>query len=208
MDRFLLFMIHFCSYFGTCLIFFIKDVLLFSGTEWYEKKLQNYTDDIWNIWRNGIIDSLKNIPITLIICLYMPIKEISDLDSMTRIPIYIILVDLIFYISHRIFHAIPYLYKFHKEHHATKIIIAANGLDSHIIEHIFVNMASIFIPYIILGFSKSALYIYIAYASFSAASSHSGYKHSLLHNLHHKLNNVNYGTGLYIMDRIFDTIKK
>ena len=211
MFNFILIAVHFFSYFTTCLFYFIKDIKLFyrinAECEWNAVKLQKYRTDLLDIWSNALENSFTNIMVSSIFILFLPSHQVSYIKSILNIPLYIVLVDCLFYFIHKILHKVPCLYKYHKQHHSTKLVVAPNGLDADIYEHIFLNIGSIFIPYIILGFSNSFMVIYVCYASFSAASSHSGYKHSIRHNLHHQYTNVNYGTGFYIMDRLFGTFK-
>jgi sterol desaturase/sphingolipid hydroxylase (fatty acid hydroxylase superfamily) len=48
--------------------------------------------------------------------------------------------DFIFMILHRIFHEVPFLYKFHKVHHEYESVISPMALYAHPVEQIFANL--------------------------------------------------------------------
>lgn len=52
----------------------------------------------------------------------------------------IVVDDFLFMLMHRLFHVVPFLYRFHKLHHEYKVVASFAALYSHPIETIFANL--------------------------------------------------------------------
>ena len=201
----------FTSYWTCVLLYNLQDNYIYLTNQWNIYKLQGYKDDIWKIWFQDTCISFKNTIYTYIILYFIPVYTNSNIFSYKDIYLfllYILCIDLYFYMVHRLCHLNRWIYKhIHKHHHLTHLTVASSGFSSSLIEHIFINCASVYIPHLLLRGSYPLLVIIMILGGYSSASSHSGYKTSLYHNIHHQLLYYNYGNGLYIWDRIFGTFK-
>ena len=79
--------------------------------------------------------------------------------------------DLFAYIAHRMFHEIPFLWRFHAIHHSSELLdwLAASRL--HVVD-IVVTRGFGFIPLYVLGFSDAAIVVYLTWASFQGILNH------------------------------------
>ncbi len=68
----------------------------------------------------------------------------------------VILADLGFYLAHRLFHSVPFLWEIHKVHHSIEQLDWLAAARVHPIDQILTKAASIF-PLLVLGFSEGAL---------------------------------------------------
>ena len=206
--KLLLIFTHINTYYGLCLFYLLQDIDLWRKRyHWNQYKLQSYTEQIWTVWTEAAAQSMCNSAV-VILCIWFltpPQTDISLLSDICKIPLFILLADLWFYVWHRLLHKIPFLYRIHKIHHATNLVVAASAMDAHILENLVVNLGTVLVPAYLLGASKSLLWLFTIQANVSGVRSHSGYKSSIIHNKHHQMLNINYGTGLFIIDRIFKT---
>ena len=76
----------------------------------------------------------------------------------------LVLADLFAYASHRLFHVLPVLWRFHAIHHSCEQLdwLAASRL--HLVD-IVVTRAVAFVPLYVMGFAPMALYAYLLFAS-------------------------------------------
>jgi len=134
--------------------------------------------------------------------------------------IYVILLDMFilsifqciyFYILHRLFH-LNFLYKnIHYIHHKNYITLPYSALNCHIIEHIFINIMSLFIGTKFWSCHQNSFIVWIWYATITSVYTHSNIireKNPMRHDFHHLLKNVNYGSGYEFMDKLFGTFHK
>lgn len=125
--------------------------------------------------------------------------------------------DLFAYAVHRMFHEVPFLWRFHQVHHSSEEMDWLAGSRLHIVD-IVVTRAFAFIPLYIIGFSRTAIVAYLAWASFHAVLIHSnlrtrfGWLRHLLatpqfHHWHHSatLYNRNFAVHFPFIDRLFGT---
>ena len=125
--------------------------------------------------------------------------------------------DLFAYVAHRLFHEIPFLWRFHQIHHSSELLdwLAASRL--HIVD-ILVTRAFGFIPLYVIGFSEPAIYGYLVWASFQAIFIHSNVRFKFgplrqilatpqFHHWHHSNTqyNKNFAVHLPIIDMMFGT---
>lgn len=83
----------------------------------------------------------------------------------------ILVADLAQYWTHRAYHEIPYLWKFHALHHSTKTMDWLAGSRQHILE-IFVTRVLVIAPLFVIGFSEAAINVYILVVGFQAVFNH------------------------------------
>eukprot|EP01084_Bolivina_argentea_P274471 467851_1 len=128
--------------------------------------------------------------------------------------------DILFYCAHRIMHEIKWFYQnIHKIHHTFNYTIAICASASHPLEHLLVNIFTVFGTPILLNMSCLGLFIYVWVAALATTFGHSGYDNpsNLLiykfrkytgnpHDYHHLYINCEYGSGYNeFMDTIFRT---
>ena len=84
----------------------------------------------------------------------------------------LILADLFAYGSHRLFHSVPMLWRFHQIHHSSEMLDWLASSRLHLVD-IVITRAVAFIPLYVMGFSTSALYPYLIFASLQGIFIHS-----------------------------------
>ncbi|MDQ6982365.1 MAG: sterol desaturase family protein [Mariprofundus sp.] len=136
----------------------------------------------------------------------------------------VILLDLVIYGQHVLFHAVPLLWRLHMVHHADRDIDVTTGLRFHPIE-IILSMLIKMIVVVLLGAPALAVFIFEIVLNGMAMFNHSNvrlpknldYLLRLLiitpdvHRVHHSVikaeTNSNFGFYLSIWDRLFSTYR-
>ncbi|GEM74560.1 sterol desaturase family protein [Vibrio sagamiensis] len=134
----------------------------------------------------------------------------------------LLLLDLLIYAQHRLFHMVPYLWKLHRVHHSDLDVDVTTAIRFHPIEMIlslFLKIMAIFI----LGVSPIAIIIFEILLNVSAMFNHSNGRLVRLvdkklrwfivtpdmHRIHHSINlnesHSNFGFFLSIWDHSFKT---
>lgn len=83
----------------------------------------------------------------------------------------ILVADLAQYWTHRAYHEIPYLWKFHAVHHSTKTMDWLAGSRQHVFE-IIATRVLVLAPLFVLGFSEAVINTYIIIVGFQAVLNH------------------------------------
>lgn len=192
-----------------------------------EVKPINYSDNIFAFTLTSINSIIQSICID-----YISINKLQSeytlYNTFLSIPLYFIITDAYFYITHRILH-VPILYKyFHKIHHNYKSPTIYASYYEHPVEHIFVwSMPYIILPHII-PIHKYGYWLFIFYTSLLSVLGHCGnnykfnvwynlnfiksknnyyyFTHPYHHDLHHLKLNCNYSLYFTYLDRIFNTL--
>ncbi|VDL79042.1 unnamed protein product [Nippostrongylus brasiliensis] len=127
--------------------------------------------------------------------------------------VWCILVEEVgFYYSHRLFHH-PKLYKhIHKIHHEWTAPISITSIYCHPIEHAFSNLAPVLIGPILCGAHITTFWIWACVAMISTTCSHSGYHFPLqsspeAHDYHHRVFNECFGVLGYL-DHLHGTAER
>ena len=116
----------------------------------------------------------------------------------------VLLVDILFYPLHRLFHT-KYLYKyFHKTHHEFKDPVGAAALYSGRLEYCLVNILPPLLAPVLVGCDRYALTIWVSVATANTVIAHA--QDGGQHKVHHDAFGKNYGVGLMLMDRLFGTL--
>lgn len=84
----------------------------------------------------------------------------------------LVLADLFAYGSHRLFHAVPLLWRFHAVHHSCEHLDWLASSRLHIVD-IVVTRAVAFVPLYVMGFAPAALVPYLVFASLQGIAIHS-----------------------------------
>lgn len=97
---------------------------------------------------------------------------IQSLHIGIQVLILFVCADFFLYWSHRLFHEIPSMWKFHTIHHSAEHMDWMAGSRTHILNTI-VDRSLVLVPLYLLGTSKEALDIYVGIAAFQAVWIHS-----------------------------------
>jgi lathosterol oxidase len=125
--------------------------------------------------------------------------------------------DLFAYVAHRLFHEIPFLWRFHQIHHSSEQLDWLAGSRLHVVD-VIVTRAFGFVPLYVLGFANSAIVAYLVWASFQGVLIHSNLRLGFgplrfllatpqFHHWHHSatLYDKNFAVHLPLIDKIFGT---
>ena len=139
---------------------------------------------------------------------YMECPYYPNRYSLVKFFFFRYIVDLPFYLAHRLFHS-KYFYKYHSIHHQVKAPIGISAYYIHPFDFIFGNILPIFIPFILLQPDYITLHIWTFSTIFNTVyDSHGGFSNlSEFHDLHHKYSRCNFGTNVF-MDKYFKTKKE
>ena len=144
----------------------------------------------------------------LLVCIYPVFKfrgitTGSELPSLLRIVLelcgYLLIHELSFFYMHLLMHR-PTAYKLiHKMHHEFTAPSALSSIYCSPIEHVLVNLGSVFACPIVIGSHASVIWIWVCLATFTTMHAHSGYHFPLLpspeaHDYHHVTFTENYGS--------------
>lgn len=137
-------------------------------------------------------------------------KRLPDLLTvLSQIVVCILVEEIGFYYTHRLFHH-PRLYKhIHKIHHEWTTPVSITSIYCHPIEHAFSNLSPVLIGPVICGSHVTTIWIWACVAVMSTTFSHSGYHFPLqpspeAHDYHHKVFNECFGV-LGILDYLHGT---
>ena len=129
------------------------------------------------------------------------------------------LTDLVQYWVHRLFHRIPFLWKFHAVHHSAQQMDWIAGARMHFIEIVILRGTTI-IPMYLLGFANPALYAYVllVYVHSTFVHANVGWNFDRVgkfmvtpryHHWHHGIEkeaiDVNFSIHFPLIDRVFGT---
>ncbi|WP_257985263.1 sterol desaturase family protein [Shewanella sp. GutCb] len=144
------------------------------------------------------------------------------LPNWVNIGLSLLLLDLLIYWQHRLFHRIPLLWRLHKVHHADVHVDSTTALRFHPIE-ITVSIGVKALAIIILGVPASAVILFEILLNGLAIFNHANIRLSptleritrtvlvtqILHRIHHSQiiseSNSNFGSSIVWWDRLFGT---
>lgn len=109
--------------------------------------------------------------------------------------------DVWMYTIHRMFHKIPYLYQFHRLHHSEYAPVYA--WLAHPIDHIFINLASVGIPFMLFS---NPYWTMVLLCMAQCRSSVTGHDNGTPHHMHHRDHTKQLGS-IYLLDRILGSYK-
>ncbi|KAM4747002.1 fatty acid hydroxylase domain-containing protein 2 isoform 2-T2 [Rhinophrynus dorsalis] len=126
-----------------------------------------------------------------------------------ELSVFVLIEEILFYYSHRLFHH-PSLYKhIHKKHHEWTAPVGVVSLYAHPLEHIFSNMLPSMAGPMIMGSHVATTMLWFSLALVTTTISHCGYHLPFLpspefHDFHHLKFNQCYGV-LGVLDRLHGT---
>lgn len=134
----------------------------------------------------------------------------------------ILVADLAQYWTHRAYHEVPFLWKFHAVHHSAKTMDWLAGSRQHVLEIVFTRVC-VLAPLFVLGFSEAVINAYIVIVGFQAVLNHANVylpwgplKYLIVtpdfHHWHHSSDDEaidrNYAAHYAFLDHLFGTAVK
>ncbi|MEY2665578.1 MAG: hypothetical protein RLZZ480_683 [Candidatus Parcubacteria bacterium] len=173
-------------YFG--LDFFILNLLLFAFIFIFIEKIFGYKKDqlvFRREWQTDVIYFTFNhilIGIFLIIvnsfvaqfhfAVNLSLQAfIQSLHFIVQFLLVMLVADIVQYWSHRAYHEVPFLWKFHAVHHSSEEMDWIAGSRVHVVE-LLLTRAAILLPIVLLGFDQLVVNSYIAFVAFQAVFDH------------------------------------
>lgn len=144
---------------------------------------------------------------------------VAALPFLLQVVLIMLFTDLVQYWVHRLFHRVPFLWRFHAVHHSAKTMDWMAGARMHFLE-ILVLRGTTVLPMILLGFAQGPVnaYIFLVYLWATFAHSNIGWRFGWLdkifvtprfHHWHHGIEreaiDVNFAIHFPWLDRIFGT---
>lgn len=129
----------------------------------------------------------------------------------------VLVADLTEYAIHRLFHRVPFFWRFHAIHHSARAMDWLAGSRLHLVD-ILLTRGLTFVPIFVLGFSEPAVYAYLVFVSFHAVFIHANVRFDLasiegwiatprFHHWHHSAAREavdrNFAVHLPLIDRLF-----
>lgn len=144
---------------------------------------------------------------------------VRTLPVFLQVVLLIAAADFVQYFTHRAFHEVRWLWKFHAVHHSSEHMDWLAGSRSHFIE-ILVDRSLVMVPLYLLGPDKAALDAYVLFAAVQAVFVHANVRLDFgplkyvlttpqFHHWHHSSDkpaiDTNYAVHLPIYDKLFGT---
>lgn len=98
-------------------------------------------------------------------------QGVRDIPLLPQLLLCVLVADMAQYWTHRAYHEVPFLWRFHSVHHSVKTIDWLAGSRQHMLELIFTRVC-VLAPLYILGFSEAAMNGYILIVGFQAVFNH------------------------------------
>jgi lathosterol oxidase len=144
---------------------------------------------------------------------------VQSLPWLAQFASAVLVADLAQYGVHRAFHAVPFLWRFHKVHHSVETMDWLAGSRLHLVD-VIVTRGMVLLPLVVLGFDTAAVYAYLVLVSFHAVFIHANFAPRRgglerwvamprFHHWHHgaeaEAKDVNFAVHLPMIDRWFGT---
>ena len=131
----------------------------------------------------------------------------------------VLVADLAEYAVHRLFHRVPWLWRFHAVHHSAQAMDWLAASRIHLADAVLTRAVA-FVPLYVLGFAEPAVYAYLVFVSFHAIFVHANVRFDFgrlegvlgtprFHHWHHAADadaiDKNFAIHLPVIDRVFGT---
>lgn len=213
---------------GSTLIFVLIEKLfpLYKGQAIFRKEWQT---DLIHFGVNHFIVGLVLLTVNFLIyrvfgwMVHNGVQEaITSIAFVPQLLLCILVADFMQYWTHRAYHEVPFLWRFHAVHHSAKTMDWIAGSRMHVLELIFTRVC-VLGPLYVLGFEKSVMDAYIIVVGFQAVFNHANVhlpwgplKYVLVtpdfHHWHHSSDQValdrNYAAHFAFLDHLFGTVVK
>jgi lathosterol oxidase len=143
----------------------------------------------------------------------------AALPLVVQAPLALLVADLVQYGVHRAFHRVPFLWRFHRVHHASTTMDWLAGSRLHLVD-IVATRGAVLAALLACGFSTATLGLYLAWVGFHAVFVHANFAPSLrwlepwlatprYHHWHHAADEAardkNFAVHLPCIDVLFGT---
>ena len=133
----------------------------------------------------------------------------------------LMVAEIGFYAAHRLFHAVPYLWRFHAIHHSIEDLDWLAAHRVHPVDQVFSSLATV-VPLLVIGFSPEAMAIYGLLYLLQSHLVHANVRLDFgplrwvfasprFHHWHHanqpEAHGHNFSAQLVFMDQIFGTLR-
>jgi sterol desaturase/sphingolipid hydroxylase (fatty acid hydroxylase superfamily)/tetrahydromethanopterin S-methyltransferase subunit F len=98
-------------------------------------------------------------------------QTVRDIPFLPQLLLCVLVADLAQYWTHRTYHEVPFLWRFHAVHHSVKTMDWLAGSRQHMLELIATRVC-VLAPLYILGFSEAVMNGYILIVGFQAVFNH------------------------------------
>lgn len=147
---------------------------------------------------------------------------VQHIGFVPQLLLCILVADLAQYWTHRAYHEIPFLWKFHAVHHSAKTMDWLAGSRQHVFE-IVATRVCVLAPLFVIGFGEAVINAYILIVGFQAVLNHANVhlpwgplKYLIVtpdfHHWHHASDDEaidrNYAAHYAFLDRLFGTAVK
>lgn len=213
-------------FFGILLIMAILEFLL------PRRKVDAYRPTRWSsnigiVILDSIVARIILPTTTIAVALYADNKNLGlfnliSTDSWLTVFMAILILDLLIYAQHVIFHKFHWLWRFHRMHHSDTHIDVTTGIRFHPVE-IILSLLIKFAAIIIFGIPAVAILLFEIILNTSAMITHSNLNipnwldkllriifvtpdmHRVHHSVHRNETDSNYGFNFSFWDRLFGT---
>ncbi len=149
-------------------------------------------------------------------------QSVQHIPFLPQLLLCVLVADMAQYWTHRAYHEVPFLWRFHAVHHSVKTMDWLAGSRQHMLELILTRVC-VLAPLYILGFSEAAMNGYILIVGFQAVFNHANVrlpwgplKYVLVtpdfHHWHHASDDEaidkNYAAHYAFLDYLFGTAVK
>jgi len=140
---------------------------------------KNWLNDLVTLLANAVVVTFGLIFLITAISALLRLAVPGDFFALVRAqPLWLqvvevlILADLGFYLAHRAFHAVPFLWRVHSVHHSIEELDWLAAFRVHPLDQILTKGAS-FLPVLVLGFSDAAVLIFAVIYKWQSVAIHS-----------------------------------
>lgn len=210
----------------TCLVFVPLERLFAMHPE--QKVFRRaWTNDLIFLLLNGVLTRLGLLAV-IVATIFAAAQivpasvqaTVGGLPWWVQLPLVILISDLGFYWTHRMFHAVPWLWRFHAIHHSIEELDWLAGARVHPVDQILTKGASL-VPLFALGFSGSAISVYALLYQWQSVLLHANVRIGFgplrwlvaspqFHHWHHsndrEARNKNFAGQLSFLDALFGSL--
>jgi lathosterol oxidase len=144
---------------------------------------------------------------------------VAGLPYPAQVLLAVFTADLFQYWIHRLFHRLPYLWRFHAVHHSTRAMDWLAGSRLHLVDVVGTRMM-VYLPLYVLGFAPEVLYTYVSIVAMHAVMNHTNTRLKYgpleflivsprIHHWHHstekRAHDKNFAVHFPWIDRLFGT---
>lgn len=199
-------------YLSNTLLFIIDYFQLFTKSKIQKYKIMS-TNVVMDTYKKAIYTVLQNsllytIPVFVFLGAYDTIykNDFSIIKFCYDIFIARILIEILFYLIHRIFHSSFFYQRVHKKHHEITTPVGITSIYMTLPDLYIGNILPVYLPLFILYSHPLTIKFWIIATTINTVIfAHSGFEDiSHSHDYHHSRFDKNYGTDLF-MDKLFGT---